>query len=516
VGLMTDSAVVVLSAMLISPMMGPILSAAFALAIRDKNLLRQSVLAEFRAMFAAWFSGVLLSLVFGTYFNLNFEYPTQEMDGRGTAHGLVGGTVLAIASGVVIGTAITSTGVNSLVGVAISASLLPPVVNSGIFFILYFLPCDNCDRHENFMWYSMFSLLLYVVNFIVIMCVAWGMFILQRVGHIGGILSSNNSHLLNMHNPQVLQKLKLAVGLSKWDDIQYKPDEATHTNFSSKHKAHSSTETTADGDGKESRPRSGSESVQSSRDGAPSPIPGTPDKTETARKYNPARKELANYSCFRPFDEPVGVDTPEFVSGKLAISLYTAARRWWGLAPMLSKEEQATKQKQKDAEEAAEKEKKEKEEKKELEKKTLDDKAEKERLTSEKAIKLAAEIEAREAEKMEKGKKEEEVRQKRLKEEKKAKEKDLADKAEKAWLEKEAFSLQGSNPEKALSMSSIDAELAIKSDSATSSEAGSARGSPDSTSSKSSIFSMLAGKKSDKEKEGEKGESAEAVFLKEL
>lgn len=331
-----------------------------------------------------------------------------------------------------------------------------------------------------------------------------------------------------MHNPQVLQKLKLAVGLSKWDDIQYKSDEGTHTHFSSKHKAQGSAETTAAADDKESRVRTGSESVQSSREGAPSPITVTSDKTETARKYNPARKELANYSCFRPFDEPVGVETPEFVSGTLAISLYTAARRWWGLAPMLSKEEQAAKQKQKDAEEAAEKEKKLKEEKQEQEKKTIDDKVEKDRIASEKAIKLAAEIEAREAEKMEKGKKEEEVRQKRLKEEVEARnkrlkeeiearDKDLADKVEKAWLEKEAFSLQGSDPKKALSMTSSDVELAIKSDSVASS-AESARGSPDVTSSKSSIFSMLISKKNEKEKdkEGEKGESAEASFLKEL
>lgn len=40
--------------------------------------------------------------------------------------------MFAITSGVVVGTAVTSGGVNSLVGVAISASLLPPLVNCGI------------------------------------------------------------------------------------------------------------------------------------------------------------------------------------------------------------------------------------------------------------------------------------------------------------------------------------------------------------------------------------------------
>ena len=42
------------------------------------------------------------------------------------------GIVFALASGVVVGNGASSGGTNALVGVAISASLLPPVVNSGM------------------------------------------------------------------------------------------------------------------------------------------------------------------------------------------------------------------------------------------------------------------------------------------------------------------------------------------------------------------------------------------------
>jgi uncharacterized membrane protein len=46
--------------------------------------------------------------------------------------GLAYGFVVAFASGIAVVVAITMGGVNAIVGTAISASLLPPVVNSGI------------------------------------------------------------------------------------------------------------------------------------------------------------------------------------------------------------------------------------------------------------------------------------------------------------------------------------------------------------------------------------------------
>ena len=54
------------------------------------------------------------------------------MTGRGDPVNLLAGLVVATASGFVVGVAITGGGVNALVGVAISASLLPPIVNCGM------------------------------------------------------------------------------------------------------------------------------------------------------------------------------------------------------------------------------------------------------------------------------------------------------------------------------------------------------------------------------------------------
>jgi len=57
---------------------------------------------------------------------------TDEMVGRGDYYNFFVGIVFALASGIVVGNGASSGGTNALVGVAISASLLPPVVNSGM------------------------------------------------------------------------------------------------------------------------------------------------------------------------------------------------------------------------------------------------------------------------------------------------------------------------------------------------------------------------------------------------
>ena len=54
------------------------------------------------------------------------------MHGRGTDAGIYIGIVIAVVSGIGVALSILSNNANSLVGVAISASLLPPAVNCGM------------------------------------------------------------------------------------------------------------------------------------------------------------------------------------------------------------------------------------------------------------------------------------------------------------------------------------------------------------------------------------------------
>ncbi|CAN0414429.1 unnamed protein product, partial [Hapterophycus canaliculatus] len=75
--------------------------------------------------------GFLVGMV-GVNFIEESTWPTHEMETRGNAWGLLTGICIAIPSGMAVALSILSKNVNSLVGVAISASLLPPAVNTGL------------------------------------------------------------------------------------------------------------------------------------------------------------------------------------------------------------------------------------------------------------------------------------------------------------------------------------------------------------------------------------------------
>lgn len=57
------------------------------------------------------------------------SWPSAEMTSRGLLRGLWIGAFIAIPSGVGVAVSSLTTNISSLVGVAISASLLPPAVN---------------------------------------------------------------------------------------------------------------------------------------------------------------------------------------------------------------------------------------------------------------------------------------------------------------------------------------------------------------------------------------------------
>ena len=195
-GLLTDSPVIVLSAMLISPLMGPILSGAFALAIKDWVLLFESILAELRAAAFTFGVGFVSCAIFGGYYESRSTIPTNEMLSRTTESGLVSGAIIALASGIIVGNAVTSSGVNSLVGVAISASLLPPIVNSGILVALSVLYCqdseESCSGQKEFIKEALYSLSLYAENVLIIAVIAAFIFYSQRMGEVKAVYGSHS------------------------------------------------------------------------------------------------------------------------------------------------------------------------------------------------------------------------------------------------------------------------------------------------------------------------------------
>merc|ERR1719427_772105 len=64
------------------------------------------------------------------------QWPTQEMISRGELRALWVGVLIAVPSGAGVALSVLGGNAGSLVGVAISASLLPPAVNCGIFWAM--------------------------------------------------------------------------------------------------------------------------------------------------------------------------------------------------------------------------------------------------------------------------------------------------------------------------------------------------------------------------------------------
>ena len=64
------------------------------------------------------------------------QWPTQEMLGRGELRALWVGVLIAVPSGAGVALSVLGGNAGSLVGVAISASLLPPAVNAGLLWAL--------------------------------------------------------------------------------------------------------------------------------------------------------------------------------------------------------------------------------------------------------------------------------------------------------------------------------------------------------------------------------------------
>ncbi|XP_043068550.1 uncharacterized protein [Drosophila bipectinata] len=133
-GLVENSTIFLASSMLISPLMGPIIAAIFGTVIQDRSLRRLGMLNELIGILTATLVGFLFGLVVCT---TNQKYAigeglTEEMLSRCDLHSLIVGVFTAVPSGAAAAIGILGGNIGSLVGVAISASLLPPAVNSGL------------------------------------------------------------------------------------------------------------------------------------------------------------------------------------------------------------------------------------------------------------------------------------------------------------------------------------------------------------------------------------------------
>ena len=140
-GLLESSSVVLVASMLVSPIMGPILAGVFGAVISDRSLLKRGIYLELLSLGGCILIGFLFGLIFCPWiewygvhsYNSHYLWPTDEMISRGIPRTLYVGCLIAIPSGAGVALSVLGGNAGSMVGVAISASLLPPAVNCGLY-----------------------------------------------------------------------------------------------------------------------------------------------------------------------------------------------------------------------------------------------------------------------------------------------------------------------------------------------------------------------------------------------
>ncbi|XP_041360345.1 uncharacterized protein LOC121376516 [Gigantopelta aegis] len=137
-GLAENSSVVLVASMLISPLMGPILAGVFGTMVSNDELRNLGFKSEIIGLGICVVIGFLFGLVTGgvglkgAAWGSTNMWPTSEMATRGQLRSLWSGALIALPSGAGVALSVLGGNAGSLVGVAISASLLPPAVNAGM------------------------------------------------------------------------------------------------------------------------------------------------------------------------------------------------------------------------------------------------------------------------------------------------------------------------------------------------------------------------------------------------
>ncbi|OTF72220.1 DUF389 domain containing protein, partial [Euroglyphus maynei] len=140
-GLLDNSVISLVASMLVSPMMGPVMAMTFGTIIKDRSLRNMGIKNIFVCLMGTISFGFLFGMIALNFTqewtnslgsNNTYTWPTDMMRERGLVRITWVGTLVAFPSGCAVAISLLSGNDASLVGVAISVSLLPPAVNAGL------------------------------------------------------------------------------------------------------------------------------------------------------------------------------------------------------------------------------------------------------------------------------------------------------------------------------------------------------------------------------------------------
>jgi len=147
-GLVSNSATTVIASMLVSPIMGPVVGIAYGATIWDRKLVRKAIRTESLSLLFCVLVGMIAATIHG-HSSLAEDWPAEEMESRASVQNLIVALPTAFFSGLGVAVSLLDDQTSSLVGVAISASLLPPAVNAAILWVAHaFVDDDNLEAGE--------------------------------------------------------------------------------------------------------------------------------------------------------------------------------------------------------------------------------------------------------------------------------------------------------------------------------------------------------------------------------
>ncbi len=147
-GLIQNNTTVIVASMLLSPLMGPMLGVALGYVVRDRQLFVKGTTNELISLGLSFAVGIVMALVLPVLIlgspldfistiegHMNPLNPTVTEITRRAGFSAIDVGV-AIISGPAVAVSVTRGDMSSLVGVAISAALMPPAVNAALMIML--------------------------------------------------------------------------------------------------------------------------------------------------------------------------------------------------------------------------------------------------------------------------------------------------------------------------------------------------------------------------------------------
>jgi len=145
-GLIQNNITIIVASMLLSPLMGPMLGVALGYVVRDRKLFVKGTMNELISLGLSFAVGIIMALMIpilyaggpdalvnAIQFDIDNNIITEITRRSGFSPIDVG---VAIISGPAVAVSVTKGDMSSLVGVAISAALMPPAVNAALMIVL--------------------------------------------------------------------------------------------------------------------------------------------------------------------------------------------------------------------------------------------------------------------------------------------------------------------------------------------------------------------------------------------